>query len=299
MLCFFASDLHGHDGRYRALFDRVVEERPDAVFLGGDLLPAALPGREGSVGALDEWTSNTLGVGLGRLRERLGDDRPRVFAIMGNDDPGALEDVFASLVRDRVLELVHMRRRTFADYDVYGYSCVPPTPFLLKDWERYDVSRFLEAGCVAPEEGRNTVALSARELRYSTIARDLDALLAGADLSRAILLFHAPPYRTMLDRAALDGRVVDGVPCDVNVGSIAIRRVIEDRQPLITLHGHVHESARLTGSWRDRLGRTHLFSAAHDGRELALVRFDPDHPERATRELIVGAGGRSGITPPA
>jgi Icc-related predicted phosphoesterase len=70
------------------------------------------------------------------------------------------------------------------------------------------------------------------------------------------------------------------------VGSLAIRKFIESRQPLITLHGHIHESPTLTGSWRDRIGRTWMFSAAHDGHELALVRFDPRAPERASRELI-------------
>jgi hypothetical protein len=48
----------------------------------------------------------------------------------------------------------------------------------------------------------------------------------------------------------------------------------------------VHEAARLTGQWRTRLGPTHCFSAAHDGPELALVRFDPEDPEAATRELL-------------
>jgi Icc-related predicted phosphoesterase len=84
----------------------------------------------------------------------------------------------------------------------------------------------------------------------------------------------------------LDGVIVEHVPLDVHVGSIAIRRFIEERQPLVTLHGHVHESARLSGAWRDRIGRTHLFSAAHDGPELALVRFDLEDPGSATRELI-------------
>jgi Icc-related predicted phosphoesterase len=69
------------------------------------------------------------------------------------------------------------------------------------------------------------------------------------------------------------------------VGSIAVKRFIEARQPLLTLHGHVHESARLTGSWRDRIGRTHMFSAAHDGPELALVRFDLDDLDSAERQL--------------
>jgi len=70
------------------------------------------------------------------------------------------------------------------------------------------------------------------------------------------------------------------------VGSVAVRRFIEERQPLLTLHGHIHESARLTGDWQDRIGRTFMFSAAHDGPELALVRFDLENLEGATRELI-------------
>jgi Icc-related predicted phosphoesterase len=78
---------------------------------------------------------------------------------------------------------------------------------------------------------------------------------------------------------------VDHAPLDVHVGSIAIRRFIEARQPRATLHGHVHESARLTGAWQERIGRTVCLSAAHDGPELALVRFDLENPAAARREL--------------
>ena len=163
---------------------------------------------------------------------------------------------------------------------------MPPTPFVLKDWERWDVSRHLEPGCVSPEEGLRTVPADPSEVRYGTIARTWPRSPARTDLARAVMLFHAPPHETDLDRAALDGRIFEHVPLDVHVGSIAIRRFIEDRQPLVTLHGHVHESARLTGSWRDRIGRTWCFSAAHDGPELALVRFDLEDPASATRELV-------------
>jgi len=91
---------------------------------------------------------------------------------------------------------------------------------------------------------------------------------------------------TNLDRAALDGKMVDHVPLDVHIGSIAIRRFIEKRQPLLTLHGHVHESAGLTGNWRDKIGRTPCLSAAHDGPELALVKFALEDIEHAERELL-------------
>ena len=111
-------------------------------------------------------------------------------------------------------------------------------------------------------------------------------MLADVDPGTSVWLLHTPPYQTDLDRAGLDGKTIDHVPLDVHVGSVAVRQLIEERQPLLTLHGHVHESARLTGSWRQQLGRSHAFSAAHDGPELALVRFDLDHLEAATRELL-------------
>ena len=40
------------------------------------------------------------------------------------------------------------------------------------------------------------------------------------------------------------------------------------------------------GLWHDAIGRTHLFQAAHDGPELALIRFDAEHPETASRDLL-------------
>jgi Icc-related predicted phosphoesterase len=157
---------------------------------------------------------------------------------------------------------------------------------MLKDWEKYDVSRYVDPGCLSPEKGVRSIPVSAREIRLATIKQDLEQLTSEEDLSEAVFLFHSPPHRTLLDRAALDGKMVDHVPLDVHVGSIAIRRFIEARQPLITLHGHVHESARLTGHWRQILGTTLALSAANDGPELALVRFDPDEPGSATRDLL-------------
>lgn len=106
------------------------------------------------------------------------------------------------------------------------------------------------------------------------------------DLTRALCLFHCPPHGCRLDRAALDGKMVDHVPLDVHIGSIAIQRFIAQGQPLLTLHGHVHESRRLTGKWRDQFGRTASFSAATEGTDLALVRFDPHDLKSASLELI-------------
>lgn len=224
--------------------------------------------------------------GFTEIKESLGSEYPDVFLILGNDDPRLNEETMVQGEKNELWFYAHNRCLTLGAQRVFGYSHVPPSPFLLKDWEKFDVSRFVDPGCVSPEEGYRSVTLPQHEIRYSTIAEDLDDLAGNSELAKDIFLFHAPPYGTHLDRAALDGKFIDHVPLDVHVGSIAIKRFIESRQPRITLHGHIHESARLTGSWLQKIGATHAFSAAHDGPELALIQFDSQNPSRADRVLL-------------
>lgn len=284
LLCHFASDLHGSLARYDKLVARAAEERPVALFLGGDLLPGA--GGTGEAATEGGFLLDALAPRLERLRAATAPDAPSVFAILGNDDPRIEEEGMRELERRGLLVYLHGRCEPFRDHLLLGYACIPPTPFLLKDWERYDVSRHLEPADVSPEEGWRSVAVEPVEIKWGTIASDLAALAGESDLERALFLFHAPPYGTPLDRAALDGKAVDHVPLDVHVGSIAIRRFLESRRPLAALSGHVHEAARLTGEWRIEIGRTTCLSAAHDGPELALVRFPLDRPDAARRELV-------------
>lgn len=286
MRCFFASDLHGKKSRYEALFHAIAAERPQAVFLGGDLLPGGAFLASHSNNKDECFIAGYIATELGHLRDWLGAEYPRVFVILGNDDPRVIETAVQTVQNDELWEYINERWVELDSHPILGYGYVPPTPFVLKDWERYDVSRYVDPGCISPEEGQRTVSTEDYNARWATIAKDLDNLSAEIQLDQAVVLFHVPPYQTLLDRAALDGRTHDHAPLDVHIGSVAVRRFIEDRQPVLTLHGHVHESPRITGSWRDRIGITHLFTAAHDGPELALVRFDLDALEQASRELI-------------
>jgi Icc-related predicted phosphoesterase len=272
--------------RYSSLFKAVKEERPDAVFLGGDLLPACFRALEGGGSLPDDFIRDFLGPALSEIRASMGEDYPEVFAILGNDDLRVEEDAMRAVEAQGLFSYVHGLKAPIGRWMVYGYSYVNPTPFLLKDWERYDVSRYVDPGCVSPEEGHRSVPVTPEEQRFTTIKEDLDLLAAEDDLTDAVFLFHTPPHGTDLDRADLDGKLIEGIQPDVHVGSIAVRRFIEERQPLLTLHGHIHESGRLTGSWKQKIGRTWMFSAAYDGPELALVRFNLEDPGEASRELI-------------
>ncbi len=284
--CLFVSDLHGRPTRYEHLWRTIANERPHGVFLGGDLLAHAMDLSWQTSPGDGDFVTGFFQPGFRRLRDTMGPDYPQVFLILGNDDPRAVEEDFLAGQADGLWQYTHGRKVPFDDFTVYGYSCIPPSPFLLKDWERYDVSRFVDPGSVSPEEGRRTAGPEGREIRYATIAAELAELAGDDDLTRAIFLCHCPPYGCDLDRADLDGRTVDHAPLDVHIGSIALQRFIAERQPLLTLHGHVHESRRLTGRWRQEFGRTLSCNAATEGPELALIRFDPQNPRDMKLELL-------------
>lgn len=286
MTCFFVSDLHGWADRYRKLFDAIRAERPSAVFLGGDILPSHLVSFTSRESTRRDFINDFLTVRFSNLLKELGRDYPRVFLILGNDDPRVEEAKILDAAKLGIWEYIHGRQADLHGFSVHGYCFVPPTPFHLKDWEKYDISQFVDPECVPLNEGYRSVPATEHEIRHSTIKEDLETLVAGLEASRMILLFHTPPYQTNLDRAALDGMRIDRAPLDPHIGSIAVRRFIQSYQPFLTLHGHVHESTRLTGSWKDTIGKTQMLSAAHDGPELALIRFDLEQPEAATRELL-------------
>ncbi len=254
--------------------------------MAGDLLPHPLVRIEhlGLTGA--DFVPRFLVPGFSRLRKTMETDYPDVFLIPGNDDIVAEEEGFLCTESIGIWNCLHARRTEVAGRPLYGYACIPPSPYPYKDWERYDVSRYVDPGCVSPEEGSMTVPATDRERRYRTIAGELGDLTGDQPLTDAIFLFHVPPYDTKLDTADLSGRFFDGVPLDTHIGSIAVQRLIERRQPYLTLHGHVHEAYRLTGVFKQRIGRTWALSAANEGPQLALVSFDLEDPGEATRREL-------------
>lgn len=284
---FFVADLHGRPSRYRALERALREGPPDALFLGGDLLPHTMD-RSWSDRPEDlDFFLDYLNPLFTRLKDDLGHSYPQVFLILGNDDPRYHESTVLAGESAELWRYVHDKVVPWGPWEVAGYSCIPPSPFQLKDWERYDVSRFVDPGCLPPEEGRRSDDMELHQILHTTIAGELEELAKEVkDFRKLLFMSHCPPYDTVLDRAALDGQQVDHVPLDVHIGSIAIRRFLEARQPLLSLHGHVHESRSLTGAWKTSLNGTTAISAANDSPELALVRFNTEALSEATLDLI-------------
>lgn len=77
-----------------------------------------------------------------------------------------------------------------------------------------------------------------------------------SDYMKAIFNVHCPPYNTALDKAMklqADGKIAaaGGHVQYTSVGSTAVRTILEECQPLLGLHGHIHESRGLS-----KIGRT-------------------------------------------
>lgn len=282
MTCYFVSDLHGKLERYKKMFDKLKTGKPDVLFIGGDIFPNFYPRVEHD---FDDFVFDFLIPEFEQLKLQLKDQYPKVFLILGNDDPKAEESKIIEGEKKQLWFYIHNKKVKLKDYTIFGYANIPPTPFIFKDWERYDVSRYVDPGCIHPTDGKRSVKENI-DLEYATIKDDLKFLADDESMERAIFLFHSPPYQTNLDRAELDGQKIDHVPLDVHVGSIAIQRFIEDKQPLLTLHGHIHESSRIMGNWKEKSGKTWMFTAAYEFPELAIIKFNLDDLDNAERIIV-------------
>jgi len=89
---------------------------------------------------------------------------------------------------------------------------------------------------------------SPRECSEEELERRLEAVAAKVkDMTRCVFCIHVPPYDSQLDLAPLTDKNLKvvakgGRPQMIPVGSKAVRKLIEKYQPLVGLHGHIHES---------------------------------------------------------
>ena len=92
-----------------------------------------------------------------------------------------------------------------------------------------------------------------RECSEAELQRKIDALAQSIeDMSNAVFNIHVPPYGTGLDQAPeLDENMTPKAAQMAAVGSTAVRDAILKYQPLLSLHGHIHESRGV-----QQIGRT-------------------------------------------
>jgi uncharacterized protein len=268
---YFATDIHGSETCFRKFLNAGAAYRPDVMVLGGDVAGKAIQAiercgggrftttfrgarhevREGDELSRLERTISDLGyypwrAEPGELDQRVADGtveqllmelmterlerwlamaderlRPlgkRVFWMLGNDDPPELEQTLANAPWGE-----HAEGRMLALDDAHsliswGWSNKTP-------WDSY------------------------REMSEHDLSAHFDQLFGGtADSDRVVFNCHVPPFESGLDEAPmldkdLTVRQQAGQVRLGPVGSTAVREAIERYQPVVSLHGHVHESA--------------------------------------------------------
>ena len=235
-----SADLHGNKEQYAKLFNYALHNAT-AIILCGDITP-----KDPYLRTVEYQRKFIADFLIPHIRQfhRDNDVACEVFLIMGNDD---FKANYTYLKKNEdgyiVLDDNPVKWGTFS---LFGYSYVPYTPFRYKDWEKADLIDKKETdrkdivlqGVRSTEEGfiPHTINLDDRE---DCIEKDLSFLLHKADPQKTILVVHSPPHNTFLDRMVHNR----------HVGSKALKKIIINRQPFLTLHGHIHECVAESGTF--------------------------------------------------
>jgi uncharacterized protein len=167
---------------------------------------------------------------------------------------------------------LHGRVVSFAGYDFTGCGCVIDSHFWVKDLVRRDFpedngypGRF---SCISTPDGMRLY----KDTSYLDLNLSIEEELASLEIfdpSKTVCVFHSPPYGTGIDT------LHDGKP----IGSKAVRNFIEKVQPLISLHGHIHEAPYMSGQYFTRLDKTLCINPGHYKDDLHAVIIDVSENE--------------------
>jgi Icc-related predicted phosphoesterase len=284
---FFATDLHGSSKCFRKFVNAGSIYGVDALVLGGDLAGKAIqtivqqPGgrwRCSFIGAQSDVAAGDELVALEKLIEDHGYYPLRVepgeFEQLRAD--GKVDQLFLDLMRARLDGWLNL-----ADERLRGPGI--PLYFMLGNDDPVELRELLDRAPFGTQAEGRVLAIdgdhelvswgysnltpwnSHREQTEQQLDESIREVLAGArDPRRVILNVHVPPYGSGLDEApVLDEnlRVVQvlGQVKFAAVGSTAVRAIEEELQPLLGLHGHIHEASGIK-----RIGRTLAINPGSD-----------------------------------
>jgi Icc-related predicted phosphoesterase len=273
----FVTDIHGNERVFRQLFNSAEELRADAVVFGGDLLPCPASVSTFTAGHR-KFITYVLRPLLEDFKKR---SRAEIYLMLGNDDAAGCADDLQILELDGLAKYINMRIHDFGDFYIYGYSFVPLTPFGIKDWDKFDTHDQEPPGTFYPPFF--TQAAGVRQVDFEkdirsrgTIEDDFIKAASETDPSRTVYVTHSPPYNTALDI----------VYSAEHVGSRSIRRFIEEAQPPLTLHGHIHESPAISGRIFDKTGHTISINPGASSAKLNALVLDTEDIVGRLKKLV-------------
>lgn len=303
---FFATDIHGSEVCLRKFINAGKFYGVDAIVMGGDLTGKMI------VPIVEEAPDTFSAQIFGRKRVVDSDGLPALNKLIADagfyaypmtpdevrslrDSPTAVDELFRKLMNHTMSRWIDMAEDRLAGT---GIECIfapgNDDPFFIDDLlSSSDVVVNPDERVIRLPGGFSMISVgysnrtpwdSPRELDEDDLRAKIDLEVAKlADPHQAIFNLHVPPKNTPIDQAvALDEEfrpvVKGGSPVIGGVGSTAVRDTIAYYQPMLTLHGHIHESR----------------GEARIGRTLAL-NPGSEYSEGILRGAIVTMSARKGL----
>ncbi len=279
MKIFFVTDIHGSNVCFRKYLNALKIYGVDVGILLGDLTGKMLiPLVEKAGGG---WETTFMGAQtevntpeelekLKKTIEMVGyywhHVTPEEFRALKADSP-ALEALFKRLMLERLREWMNLADERLAGLGIPLYMAAGNDDYLEVDGIIEDSQVIVNCNDRVVPVGEHEMATfswtnptpwdTPREKPDEEMEPMLEALIGQIqDKANAIFNFHAPPYGSSLDLAPeLTADLVQAADRRIPVGSKAVARMIQKYQPLLGLHGHIHESRGV-----HRMGRTTIIN---------------------------------------
>lgn len=263
MKIIYTTDLHGDQRKYLLLFEAAKAYGADAVINGGDMLPKDKDTfneqRDFIENFLNEYFDRYTSAGIHYL------------CCLGNDDYAAFDKLFDEVCSRPFIANIAQRKVALNGYEFIGMNYVVDYPFRLKDRCREDTADYvfgeqLGTGLLSGlgDELEEIADWPAYADTLPTIEDELRRLPCPENMAGAVYVIHMPPYRLGLDKCGNGAEV----------GSKAVYDFLQKEHPMLSLHGHIHESPHVTGIWQTKLGNTVCIQPGQNPHKLTYVTIE-------------------------
>jgi Icc-related predicted phosphoesterase len=259
----FCADLHGNIVQYQKAFRHALDIQSSLVIFGGDLCPKEPERRTPKLQR--EFLTQEL---FPLIKDFKLKNSSEILMTLGNDD---FKSLYPTLLGNQKAVGYQMIEHTpFISkngFHYIGYAYVPFNPYKYRDFQKRDLASDKAAeNRIQPVSSEGVMSegdelipnLFEDQIKLSSIEEDLYAITKDVPPEKQILVVHTPPFDTACDLTKHG----------LHVGSKGLRKYIEDKQPLLALHGHIHETVELSGKFPEYLGSTICVSAGNDHKPL-------------------------------
>ncbi|MGW8250911.1 MAG: metallophosphoesterase family protein, partial [Anaerolineales bacterium] len=282
---FYATDIHGSERTYRKFVNAGKFYNANVLVMGGDitgklLIPiikdksghyrATLQGQTEHYESEAELQSlyDRLGL-LGFYHKIMDEDEYRTLS----ENPTAVDDLFHQVARQRLESWVDLAEERL---NGTGIKCFvtggnDDDPQVLDAIQRTDTQSFFgcEGKVVNVDDDHTMISVgfstptpwkTPREIPDEQLGQMIDDMVSQVDnLNNCIFNFHDPPKDSTLDTCPMldwskdppETIIQGGQQVMHGAGSASVRKAIEKYQPMLGLHGHIHESQGVI-----KIGRT-------------------------------------------